>query len=58
MRTLLTSLTGEVTFVGDAFGELTVQTTNTDGSIAESLGKSLRIAGVAFSQMSESGAGG
>lgn len=53
MRTLLTSLTGEVTFVGDAFGELTVQTTNTDGSMRK-LREILADCRVAFSQMSES----
>ena len=53
MRTMLTNLTGEVTFVGDAFGELTVQTTNTDGSM-RSLGDILTDCRSAFSQMSES----
>ncbi len=53
MRTMLTSLTGEVTFVGDAFGALTIQTTNTDGSM-RSLGEILADCRVAFSQMSES----
>lgn len=53
MRTMLTSLTGEVTFVGDAFGELTIQTTNTDGSM-RILGEILADCRVAFSQMSES----
>lgn len=53
MRTMLTSLTGEVTFVGDAFGELTVQTTNADGSM-RSLGDILADCRVAFAQMSES----
>lgn len=53
MRTMLTSLTGEATFVGDAFGELTIQTTNTDGSM-RSLGEILADCRVAFSQMSES----
>ena len=53
MRTMLTSLTGEVTFVGDAFGELTVQTTNADGSM-RSLGDILMDCRVAFAQMSES----
>ena len=33
MRSMMTNLTGEVKFVGDAFGELTIQTTNTDGSM-------------------------
>lgn len=53
MRTMLTNLTGEVTFVGDAFGELTIQTTNTDGSM-RSLGDILKDCRGAFSQMSES----
>ncbi len=53
MRTMLTSLTGEVTFVGDAFGELTVQTTNADGSM-RSLGDILADCRAAFVQMSES----
>ena len=53
MRTMLTSLTGEVTFVGDAFGELTVQTTNADGSM-RSLGDILTDCRAAFAQMSES----
>lgn len=53
MRTMLTNLTGEVTFVGNAFGELTVQTTNTDGSM-RSLGEILADCRAAFSQMSES----
>lgn len=53
MRTMLTSLTGEVTFVGDAFGELTVQTTNADGSM-RNLGDILTDCRAAFAQMSES----
>ena len=53
MRTMLTSLTGEVTFVGDAFGELTVQTTNADESM-RSLGDILADCRAAFAQMSES----
>ena len=53
MRTMLTNLTGEVTFVGDAFGELTIHTTNTDGSM-RSLGDILSECRTAFSQMSES----
>lgn len=53
MRTMLTSLTGEVTFVGDAFGELTVQTVNTDGSM-RNLGDILTDCRAAFAQMSES----
>lgn len=35
MRTMLTSLTGEVTFVGDAFGELMVQTTNAEALVGK-----------------------
>ena len=53
MRSMLTNLTGDVTFAGDAFGELTVQTTNTDGSM-RSLGDILKDCRGAFSQMSES----
>lgn len=53
MRTMLTSLTGDVTFVGNAFGELTVQTVNTDGSM-RSLGDILTDCRAAFAQMSES----
>ncbi len=53
MRSMMTNLTGEVKFVGDAFGELTVQTTNTDGSM-RSLGDILTDCRAAFSQMSES----
>ena len=53
MRTMLTSLTGDVTFVGDAFGELTVQTVNTDGSM-RNLGDILTDCRAAFAQMSES----
>ena len=53
MRTMLTSLTGDVTFAGDAFGELTVQTVNTDGSM-RNLGDILTDCRAAFAQMSES----
>jgi len=53
MRTMLTSLQGEVTFTGASFGELTVQTTNADGSM-RSLGDILTDCRTAFSQMSES----
>lgn len=53
MRTMLTSLTGEVTFVGDALGELTVQITNADGSM-RSLWDILMDCRAAFAQMSES----
>ena len=53
MRSMMTNLTGEVKFTGAAFGELTVQTTNTDGSM-RSLGDILADCRAAFSQMSES----
>ncbi|MBE7727956.1 MAG: phage tail tape measure protein [Enterocloster citroniae] len=53
MRSMMTNLTGEVKFVGDAFGELTIQTTNTDGSM-RSLGDILTDCRAAFAQMSES----
>jgi len=53
MRTMLTNLTGEVAFAGESFGELTIQTTNADGSM-RSLGDILADCRVAFSQMSES----
>ena len=53
MRSMMTNLTGEVKFVGDAFGELTIQTTNTDGSM-RSLGDILADCRAAFVQMSES----
>lgn len=53
MRSMLTNLTGEVKFSGAAFGEMTVQTTNADGSM-RSLGDILADCRVAFSQMSES----
>ena len=53
MRSVMTNLTGEVKFVGDAFGELTIQTTNTDGSM-RSLGDILTDCRAAFAQMSES----
>lgn len=53
MRSMFTNLTGDVTFAGDAFGELTVQTVNTDGSM-RSLGDILTDCRAAFAQMSES----
>nr|WP_304710538.1 phage tail tape measure protein [uncultured Acetatifactor sp.] len=53
MRSMMTNLTGEVKFTGAAFGELTVQTTNTDGSM-RSLGDILADCRAAFVQMSES----
>ena len=53
MHSMMTNLTGEVKFTGAAFGELTVQTTNTDGSM-RSLGDILTDCRAAFAQMSES----
>lgn len=53
MRSMMTNLTGEVKFAGAAFGEMTIQTTNTDGSM-RSLGDILTDCRAAFSQMSES----
>ncbi len=53
MRSMMTNLTGEVKFTGAAFGELTVQTTNTDGSM-RSLGDILADCRAAFAQISES----
>ena len=53
MHSMMTNLTGEVKFVGDAFGELSIQTANTDGSM-RSLGDILADCRAAFSQMSES----
>ena len=53
MRSMMTNLTGEVKFTGAAFGELTVQTTDTDGSM-RSLGDILADCRAAFAQMSES----
>lgn len=53
MRTMLTSLSGDVTFVGDAFGELTVQTVKSDGSM-RSIGDIMTDCRAAFSQMTDS----
>lgn len=53
MRTMMTSLTGEVKFCGDSFGEISVQTSNTDGSM-RSLNDILKDCRTAFSKMSES----
>ena len=53
MRTMLTSLTGEVKFSGNSFGEMAVQTTKADGSMRD-LGDILKDCRAAFAQMSES----
>ncbi len=53
MRSMMTNLTGEVKFARGRFGELTIQTTDTDGSM-RSLGDILADCRAAFAQMSES----
>ena len=53
MRTMMNNLAGEVKFSGAAFGEMTVQTVNADGSM-RGLNEILADCRVAFSQMSES----
>ncbi len=53
LRTMMTKLQGELKLSGEAFGEITVQTANADGSMRE-LNDILADLRVAFSQMSES----
>ena len=53
LRRIMTSLNGEVKLSGDAFGEVTIATSNADGSMRE-LSDILADCRVAFSQMSES----
>lgn len=53
MRTMMTKLQGELKLSGAAFGEITVQTANADGSM-RGLGEILSDLRVAFSQMTES----
>lgn len=53
LRSILSNLQGEVKFAGAQFGEMTIQTTNTDGSM-RSLGEILGDCRTAFSMMSES----
>ena len=53
LRSILSNLQGEVKFAGAQFGEMTIQTTNADGSM-RSLGEILGDCRVAFSMMSES----
>lgn len=53
MRTMLTSLQGDVELSGEAFGDVTVATTNADGSM-RSLGDILSDLRGYFSQMTES----
>ena len=53
LRTMLTSLTGDIKLSGRSFGEVTVQTTNADGSM-RSLGDIITDLRGYFSQMTES----
>ncbi len=53
MRSMMTSLAGEVTLTGREIGNLTIQTKESDGSM-KSLGQILKECRFAFSQMSES----
>lgn len=53
LRTIMNNLAGEVKFSGAAFGEMTIQTTNADGSM-RSLNDILSDCRGAFSKMSES----
>ena len=53
LRSIMTVLSGEVKFCGDALGEVTIQTTNADGSMRD-LNDILADCRVAFSQLSES----
>ena len=53
LRTILTKLQGDLTLTGSAFGEVTIQTSNADGSMRE-LSDILADCRSAFSQMTES----
>lgn len=53
LRTILTQLQGELTLTGSAFGDVIIQTSNTDGSMRE-LSDILADCRSAFSQMTES----
>ena len=53
LRTIMNNLAGEVKICGSAIGEVTIQTTNADGSMRE-LSDILADCRVAFSQLSES----
>lgn len=53
LRTIMNNLTGPITLVGENLGEVTIQTTNTDGSMRD-LSDILADCRVAFSQLSES----
>ncbi len=53
LRTIMNNLTGPITLVGENLGEVTIQTTNTDGSMRD-LSDILGDCRTAFSQLSES----
>lgn len=53
LRTMMTKMQGELKLCGEAFGEVTIQTANTDGSMRE-LSDILADCRTAFSKMSES----
>ena len=53
LRTIMNNLSGEVTFVGKNIGEVTIATSNADGSM-RSLNDILADCRVAFSGLSES----
>ncbi len=53
MRSIMTSLAGEVILTGESIGNLTIQTKNADGSMKD-LGQILKECRFAFAQMSES----
>ena len=53
LRTIMNNLAGEVKICGEAIGEVTIQTTNADGSMRE-LSDILADCRAAFSQLSES----
>lgn len=53
LRSIMTALSGEVKFCGESIGEVTVQTTNADGSMRD-LNDILADCRTAFSGLSES----
>ena len=53
LRSIMNSLAGEVKFCGESLGEVTIETTNADGSMRE-LSDILADCRAAFSQLSES----
>ena len=53
LRTIMNNLTGPIDIVGDSLGQVTIETTNADGSMRD-LSDILADCRVAFSQLSES----